>query len=238
MGDGLRHPMGMIGDERETMCVRILLFGGLRERFGASDVTLDVEPDATLHDVMAFLTSRNPAVDKLLERCRFAVNGDYAGPCTALHDGDEVAVIPPVSGGTNNDRVSVQSEPIDINLLLQHVSSNDAGAVVMFLGVARRHSQGREVFSLEYEAYAPMAEGELCRIAAEMREQWDVEEIVVVHRTGKLEIGEASVAIFVSAAHRKEAFEAARHCIERIKEIVPIWKKEMFAEGEAWVEGA
>lgn len=176
-----------------------------------------------------------------LTNWRVAVNGSYAQKVCRLSDGDEVAIIPPVSGGTDEDTDFVQLtiDPIDLGPLIGLVAKPNCGAVVLFLGTVRNENFGRRVLSVTYEAYEKMAVQELKRIADEIRQKWTIGRIAIVHRTGKLTVGEVSVAIVVSAPHRHEAFEAARTAIERIKEIVPIWKQEEYASGERkWLLGS
>ena len=149
----------------------------------------------------------------------------------SIQEGDEVAFIPPVSGGS----FRVTDEEIRLQELIDEVRDEEAGAIVTFLGTVRRHSRGRAVQHLEYEAYPEMAEKKLEEIGQEMQERWGV-RAAIVQRVGHLEVGEASVAIAVAAPHRREAFEAARYAIDRLKEIVPIWKKEFYEGGEEWIE--
>lgn len=223
------------------MQVRVLLFGPARDLLGKDAVDLPLPDNATVAALRERLPAVFPSLYPLLPRCRFAVNGEYADETVALHDGDEVALIPPVSGGT----VRAQEEtcltclvdhPIDLNALLAFVQTPEAGAIVTFLGTVRQHSRDKRVIALTYDAYLPMAERELQRIAGEVQERWRVSKVAIVHRVGTLSVGEIAVAIAVSAPHRADAFAAARHIIERLKEIVPIWKREHFADGSTeWV---
>jgi len=170
------------------------------------------------------------------ERLGIALNAEYASWETPLQEGDEVAFLPPVSGG-KTPPLALLREPIEVGQVVASVAAPDCGAVVVFLGTVRNHSQGRRVRALEYEAYPEMALREMERIRQEIRQRWGLERVAIVHRLGHLEVGEVSVVIAVAAPHRAEAFEACRYAIERLKESVPIWKKEMGEEGEVWVEG-
>jgi molybdopterin synthase catalytic subunit len=165
----------------------------------------------------------------------FAVNHAYAPGHRPLADGDEVAFIPPVSGGSGPFLVTEQE--IDLAALWRAVADPGAGAIVTFHGVVRDNSRGRPVRYLEYEAYKEMAERTLAQIAQEIAARWGLEHVAIVHRVGHLEIGEASVVIAVAAPHRREAFAACTYAIDRLKEIAPIWKKEFTADGAVWVEG-
>jgi molybdopterin synthase catalytic subunit len=150
-----------------------------------------------------------------------------------LVDGDEVAVIPPVSGGL--DLFQITEAPLSLDTLAREVRQDSSGAVASFLGVVRGASRGRTVRFLEYEAYPEMAVAKMREIAEEIRGRWPVDRIAVIHRTGRLEIGEASVAIVVSSPHRREALEACAYAIERLKAVVPIWKKEVWTDGAEWI---
>jgi molybdopterin converting factor subunit 1 len=223
------------------MRVQMRFFGPARDLLGDDCAALTLPDDATVATLRETLSVLFPPLKMLLPRCRFAVNDEYADETTPLRDGDEVALIPPVSGGTvlTHDETCLTGlvdHPIDLNELLAFVPTPEAGAIVTFLGIVRRHSKGKEVTALTYDAYLPMAERELRRIAEEVRERWQVSKVAIVHRVGTLSVGEISVAIVVSAPHRGDAFAAARHIIERLKEIVPIWKREHFHDGSAeWV---
>jgi molybdopterin synthase catalytic subunit len=161
----------------------------------------------------------------------YAVNRAYVSRGTALVDGDEVAVIPPVSGGA----FLLSGEPLSLERVAAEVASEDAGAIATFVGTTRARSRGRDVIRLEYEAYEGMAEAEMERIALALRERHEVIDVAIHHRVGQVEIGETSVVIAVSAAHRAAAFEACREAIDTLKQSVPLWKKELYVGGEEWI---
>jgi len=159
-------------------------------------------------------------------------NHEYVDLDDPLVDGDEIAVIPPVSGGDHFRVHEAELRPDSIATSVEHPG---AGAINVFTGVVRDNARGRSVQALEYEAYPAAAEHQLARVADEMRERWDLLGVAIEHRFGKLQIGEASVVIAVSSAHRADAFEASAYAIQRIKEIVPVWKKEFYDDGETWI---
>ncbi|MEZ8219708.1 molybdopterin synthase catalytic subunit [Candidatus Fervidibacteria bacterium JGI MDM2 SSWTFF-3-K9] len=220
--------------------VRVLFLGPAKELTGRNEVVLTLPEGASVATAISKLLREFPKLEDRLNHYRFAINSDYADENTLLKDGDELALIPPVSGGSSETKVfvNVSPEPIDLTSLLDFVASPQAGAIVSFVGTVREFSHGKKVTALTYEAYEPMAKKELMRIAEEMLNRWQLCKVAIVHRTGTLSIGKISVAIFVSAPHRSDAFEAARYAIERIKETVPIWKREHFEDGTSeWVEG-
>ena len=222
------------------MKVRVLFLGPAKELTGRSEMVLTLPEGASVAIAISKLLREFPKLEERLTHYRFAINSDYADENTLLKDGDELALIPPVSGGASETRVfvDVSPEPIDLTSLLDFVASPQAGAIVSFVGTVREFSHGKKVTALTYEAYQPMAKKELVRIAEEMLSRWQLCKVAIVHRTGTLSVGKISVAILVSAPHRSDAFEAARYAIERIKETVPIWKREHFEDGTSeWVEG-
>jgi molybdopterin synthase catalytic subunit len=166
-----------------------------------------------------------------------AVNQEFARGSTPLHDGDEVAFIPPVSGGGGNDFFRITRSPIAVSDLAKQLRAPQDGAVVVFEGIVRNHSRGRATLYLEYEGYEPMAIRKMEELGYETKQKFAIDGIGVIHRLGRLEIGETSVAIIVTAEHRRAAFAACRYAIDRLKQIVPIWKKEYFADGAVWAEG-
>ncbi len=227
-----------------TAQVSVLLFAGVAEAAGCRRVEVAMSPGMTVRDVAEDLARRFPGVRPLLKSAVWAVNEEYASAERELAPGDEVAVIPPVSGGSSDAAGSVQTPvafevvegPVSVDAVLSRVAHRDAGAVVLFLGTVREHTAGRRTLAMDYEAYPPMAEKEMARIGREVAERWPGARLAITHRVGRLEIGEVSVAIAASAAHRPEAFAAGRYAIDRLKAIVPVWKKEWYADGTAeWV---
>src|SRR5436305_754821 len=213
-------PWCMIEDVRVT----VRLFAGLRERAGTGRLELDdVERVA---DIWSRLGLGDEPGGLL-----YAVNREYVDRGATLADGDEVAVIPPVSGGA----FLLSAEPLDLGRVVAEAASDDAGAVATFVGTVRRHSRGREVERLEYEAIEEMAEPMLHRLAAELTEKHGLCEVAIHHRVGAVDIGEPSVVIAVSAPHRAAALDACREAIDTLKETIPLWKKEIYADGEEWI---
>jgi molybdopterin synthase catalytic subunit len=206
--------------------VRVKLFAALRERAGGGERELELGDGATLGDVWPRL-DLGPEPDGLL----YAVNREYADRDRPLGDGDEVAVIPPVSGGA----FRLAEEPLSLDAAVAEVADERAGAVATFVGTTRVHSRGRTVLYLEYEAYADMAEAEMRRIAEDLKGRYDLSEIAIHHRTGRVGIGEPSVVIAVSAPHRQDALAACKDAIDTLKETVPVWKKEVYEGGEEWI---
>jgi len=204
--------------------VTVRLFAGLRERAGQGRIELDGV--AHVADVWPALALGDAPTGLL-----YAVNREYADASQELRDGDEVALIPPVSGGA----FLVTPEPLDPAAAVAEVSSDDAGAVAAFVGTVRRTSRGREVEHLEYEAYEEMAEPMLSRLGDELTERHGLTAVAIHHRIGRVEIGEPSVVVAVSASHRAAALDACREAIDTLKERIPLWKKEVYAGGEEWI---
>lgn len=226
---------------RVAIRVRVLLFARLRELAGADSLEVGLEPGATVSDVFSAAAARHERLAEVRDRIRPALNAEFVEWDRAVAGGDEVAFIPPVSGGAltagNLALLEITREPLDSRRLEAAVARSGAGGICTFTGVVRDSSEGRETRHLEYEAYEQMAAREIERICAEVAERWPEARLAIAHRLGRLEIGEASVVISASAPHRAEAFAACRHAIDRLKESVPIWKKEFFADGSVWKEG-
>ena len=220
------------------MNLRLLFFASCRERVGATTGTLDLPAGATVADAVARIGETWPALSRLLPAVRVAVNREFASPSQPLAEGDELALIPPVSGGAG--RAALSHEPVAPDAANALIDGDRSGAIVTFTGVVRPTSKsGRAVTRLEYEAYEPMALAKLEQCLAEARERWPVQDAAVVHRLGALGLGDVAVSIAVAAGHRGEAFAACAYVIDRVKQIVPIWKKETGPDGSEWVsEGA
>ena len=208
----------------DSVRITVRLFAGLRERAGTARLELDGV--SRVGDVWAKLGLGDEPGGLL-----YAVNRTYAGPDDTLHDGDEVALIPPVSGGA----FRISDAPLDLNAAAAEATSDEAGAVATFVGTVRRSSRGRDVLYLEYEAFAEMAEPMLAQLADELIAKHGLCKVAIHHRVGRVEIGEASVVIAVSAAHRAAALEACREAIDTLKNTIPLWKKEVYAGGEEWI---
>ena len=220
------------------MQVTVLFFAGARERVGTGRVVVDVSDRAALGDVVDRAIGSSGSGVVLPSGVMLARNGVYVDRSVVVEDGDEIAVIPPVSGGGDGEgieRVWVTGDEIVADEVVGLVGSDPDGAVVVFHGVTRDHNEGRSVLWLEYEAYSPMAEDMMSQIISEMRGKWEIGDVAVCHRTGRVDIGETSMVLAVSAAHRRPAFESALYFIDRLKEVVPIWKKEYFEGGEVWI---
>ena len=219
------------------MRIRVLFFGLLKEITGTPSEAIELAGSPTAGDLLERYAARFPKLGAMRASLVLARNREFTALSAALADGDEVAFLPPVSGGVDDDVVEVVRTPIDPRALAARLLRGEDGAVVIFEGVTRNHSKGRATRYLDYEAYEPMALEQMRAIVAEVKQRWPVDRVGIIHRLGRLEIGETSVAIVVTSAHRKPAFEACHYAIDRLKKIVPIWKKEYFADGEVWVEG-
>ena len=222
------------------MQIHIKLFATLKDRAGAPQVTIDLPEDATVSALLDRLAQTHPKLAPSLATCLVAVNQEFAFGSTPIQAGDEVALFPPVSGGSSFPEIfHITAGSIDLNELVAAVTLPSTGAVCTFTGTVRGVSSDHETQQLLYEAYTPMAEAKMKQVAAEMRARWPtIQGIAMVQRVGRLNVGEFTVLIAVSAGHRDQGvFEAARYGIDRLKEIVPVWKKEIGPQGEEWVEG-
>jgi molybdopterin converting factor subunit 1 len=223
---------------KETIQITALLFGQAREWAGAASLDLILKSPATVESAFAILKSRHPKLAGMERSLLFAVNEEYASFSHPLTEGDRLAVLPPVSGGeaASRDIFEITREPIDIADLRARLLEGDSGAVVIFDGVARNNTKGRRTLHLEYECYEPMSLRTMEQIGREVRDQWPINRLGIIHRLGRIDTTESSVVIVVTSAHRKIAFEACHYAIDRLKKIVPIWKKEFFEDGAVWVE--
>ena len=221
------------------MLVKVLFFGVLKDMVGKAEEWLEVPPGATLGSLFASYSQRYETLEGKRPSILFARNREFATAETALCDRDEVAFLPPVSGGSgpNGYIFEIVRETIDTRGLVERLQRPEDGAVVVFEGVVRNNTKGRPTTHLEYECYAGMAQEQMARIGREIASQFAIGRMGMVHRLGRLEIGEASVVVVATAPHRKPAFEAALEGINRLKREVPIWKKEFFADGAVWVDG-
>jgi len=230
------------------MRVRVLFFGMLKDLAGKSSETLELREGATVGDVLADCEAKIPRLKNAMASLAVAVNQQYAGVETVLRADDEVALLPPVSGGSEGGTPSGQPagrrryssiirETIDTRGVLERVKRGEDGAAVVFEGVVRNQTRGRRTLYLEYEAYEEMARQQMEELAERALKQFQVRDVALVHRLGRLEIGETSVLIVVASAHRAAAFDACRWMIDTLKRTVPIWKKEYFEDGAVWADG-
>ncbi len=227
------------------MRVRVLFFGMLRDLVGRPSDDSEFPAGADLRAVFDRYADRHPRIRELAPSIVVARNQEFADLATKLADGDEIAFLPPVSGGAsdpleiigNGHYFALTRHAIDTRSLAARVQTGGDGAVVIFEGVVRNNTKGRPTLCLDYECYESMALKMLSRIGCDIAASHQVTHIAIVHRLGRMLVGEASVVVIVTAPHRRPAFDAALEGIDRLKKLVPIWKKEHFADGEVWVEG-
>jgi len=224
------------------MQIRVLFFGVLKDLLGRSSETLELPEGVLLEAVLSHYASQAPRFQAILPSLALSVNQEYSSPGQALQAGDEVGLLPPVSGGSESPNptrggVRIVREPISTQDELNRMKLPQDGAAVVFEGVVRDNSRGRRTLYLDYEAYESMALKQMEGLADEARSRFAIREVALVHRLGRLEIGEASVLIVVASAHRGPAFEACRWIIDTLKKTVPIWKKEYFEDGAVWADG-
>jgi molybdopterin converting factor subunit 1 len=231
--------------------VTVLFFGAARDAVGQGEVSIVLSGETTAGKALEEIIEKYPALQRFGRSLLFAVNQEYARRDREVKDGDELAVFPPVSGGSERvaptsvsgseasapDFFELTADPINVGFVARRVVLPECGATVTLDGYAREWTRGRRTSYLIYEAYATMALRELERLGREAHERFEIAYIGIVHRTGRLEIGETSVVISVGAPHRRAAFEACEWAIRELKRTVPIWKKEVFEDGEVWVEG-
>ncbi len=234
----------MRSSDNTTIRVNVLFFGAARDVTGTDEAQLKLDPPHSSANAFEQVLNHWPALRRFGKSLLFAVNQEYARADRQISDGDELAVFPPVSGGSEEvaptsvcDFFELTTHPIDVGAVARRVVLPECGATVTLDGYAREWTRGRRTLYLVYEAYAPMAMRELERLGRQAHEKFEIAHIGIVHRTGRLEIGETSVVIAVSAPHRRAAFEACEWAIRELKRTVPIWKKEFFEDGEVWVEG-
>lgn len=225
------------GSFTNFMRVNVLFFGVTHDLAGCGAQQLDLPEGEKLQGLRRRCEDLFPRLESVRDSLVLAVNQEIASGSTLLRDGDEVAFMPPVSGGAGRDCFRITRDPIAACDLAKQLCAAEDGAVVTFEGVVRNHSQGRTTLHLEYEAYEAMAIRKMEELGNEAKHSFAIDGIAIVHRLGRLEIGETSVVIVVTAAHRRAAFEACQFAIDRLKQTVPIWKKEYFADGAVWAEG-
>lgn len=229
------------------MQVRVLLFGVLKDMAGRSSDVLSLPDRACARDVISHYESQFPAMKGSLGSIAISLNQEYVQPAAKLNPGDEIALLPPVSGGADETqaqaaisksiRATITRDQIETEVVRRRIQRPEDGATVIFEGIVRNHSRGRRTLFLDYEAYEEMALKQLDALAAEACSRFEVRDVAIVHRLGKIEIGETSILIVVASAHRAAAFEACRWLIDTIKRTVPIWKKEHFEDGAVWADG-
>jgi len=222
------------------MQVRVLFFGMLKDVTGRASDTLSLPARASLGDVLGHYEERFPRLREMAASIAMSINQEYAGLEAELKQGDEIALLPPVSGGAPDAavrRVCIVREKINTQAEVDRIKQPSDGAVVVFEGIVRDHTRGRRTLYLDYEAYEEMALKQMDGLADQARSQFQIRDVALVHRLGRLEIGETSVLILVASAHRAAAFDACRWLIDTLKRTVPIWKKEYFADGAVWADG-
>jgi MoaE-MoaD fusion protein len=214
--------------------ITVRFFAAARERAKRTTLELELPPNSTVADLTRALVEHLPGLAPLLPKLRIAVAEEFANPTDVIPEGAEVALIPPVAGGSGG-LYRLQETPLSLQEAIDSVASVSQGGLVTFTGAVRDHSKGKRVTRLDYEAYGPMAQKKLAQIGQEAREKWPGTQVSVIHRLGTLVPGDLAVVIAVSAPHRQEAFRACEYVIDRLKEDVPIWKKEYAEDGEVWV---
>jgi len=218
------------------MQVHVLFFGAVKDLLERSRETLELPEGARLQSVLSHYARQAPRFEALIPSLALSVNQEYSSTDFPLRAGDEVAILPPVSGGSE-DRVRIVREPISTETELARLKMPQDGAAVIFEGVVRNHTRGRQTLYLDYEAYEEMALKKMKVLADEAKSKYSIREVALVHRLGRLEIGEICVLIVVASAHRGPAFDACRWVIDTLKKTVPIWKKEYFEDGAVWADG-
>ena len=229
------------------MQVRLLFFATLKEIVGARQLEIDLPAKSTVGDLLSRLESTYPRIKDYRSVVLTAINEEYVDQSAIVAEGDEVAIFPPVSGGEvqsdtlvirrSREIYQITRDPIDAQKISRKLLRAEDGAVCVFEGVVRNNSKGKRTLYLVYEAYETMALKKLEEIGIFVRQAWDIDGIAILHRLGRMDIGETSVAVIVTSPHRRAAFDACHYAIDKLKKVVPIWKKEFFEDGEVWVEG-
>ena len=224
------------------MDVRVRLFASLREAAGASEISVELAEGELVSRLLGEVRRQHPSLANRCDGVVVAVNQEYVDQSTPISAGDEVALIPPVSGGAVSGaegvQVGVTPERLDALTIAESLKAASDGAVITFEGIVRDNNLGRRVLFLEYEAYGEMAENVLRRIGREVLEDFDIGSIALWHRTGRLEIGETSLVVAVASPHRRAAFDACREAVEKVKALAPVWKREVWDGGSEWLKGA
>jgi molybdopterin converting factor subunit 1 len=230
------------------MKVKVLFFATLKDIVGSRELRVDVPAGTTIEALLTHLESSYPRMKDYRSILLTALNEEYVDKETRIEEGDEVAMFPPVSGGEvqadplivtrPGELYQITRDPIDAQKIGRELLRPEDGAVCVFEGVVRNHSKGKRTLYLEYEGYESMALKKLEEIGVFVRHAWDIGTVAIVHRLGDLQIGETSVAVIVTSSHRRAAFDACHYAIDKLKKVVPIWKKEFFEDGEVWIEGA
>ena len=232
--------------ESHKVQVKLLFFASLKDIVGSRQLDFDVPSGATVNDLLERLEARYPGLRPYRSIVLTSLNEDYVERSTVISDGDEVAIFPPVSGGASSEPViadrprevyRLTREAIDAREIADMILRPEDGALCIFEGVVRNNSKGKTTRYLEYEAYETMALKTMEEIGEFVRSAWEIGCVAIVHRLGRMEIGETSVAIIITSPHRRASFDACEYAIDRLKKIVPIWKKEFFDDGEIWIEG-
>ncbi len=229
-----------------TVRIKVLFFGIIRDVVGLREDSVEIAPGASLGTLFDQYAARFPRLQEMSASTVLALNQQFSRPSAPLSDGDEVAFLPPVSGGSpythhiaipEGNFYALTREKIDGTAIAKSLLQGKDGAFVNFEGVTRNNTNGRGTRFLDYECYEPMAVKTMAEIGADIARNFDISRIAMVHRLGRIEISETSVAVVVTSPHRKAAFDAALEGINRLKKLVPVWKKEYFVDGEVWVEG-
>ncbi|PKN84007.1 MAG: hypothetical protein CVU46_15435 [Chloroflexi bacterium HGW-Chloroflexi-8] len=224
------------------MKINILFFAKLKELVATNKIEIEVESGISVKELRKFISIRYPAITEVLPNVIVSINQQFAFDEELVPDRAEVAFFPPVSGGSGDTHIDITDQPLDINVLLADATRKSTGAAAIFTGIIRGETHGKkeyETIGLEYESYRPMAISKLEQIANEIRERWsDVQTIVMIQRIGYMDAGTPTVVVICTSGHRNSGiFEAAKYGIDRIKEVVPVWKKEIGPNGETWIEG-
>jgi len=233
--------------ESQKVQVKLLFFASLKDIVGKRELDIDLPSGATVNDLWQQLESRYPALARYRSIVLTSLNEEYVDRTAVVCDGDEVAMFPPVSGGSTPESLTVADRPrelyrltrevIDARAIAELILRPEDGAICLFEGVVRNNSKGKKTRFLEYEAYETMALKTMEDIGSFVRQAWEIGSVAIIHRLGHMEIGETSVAIVITSPHRRASFDACEYAIDRLKKIVPIWKKEFFEDGEIWIEG-